>query len=110
MWSTKIANFVGTPGQVNSVFGPFLEATAKQKLHAIPQETPERFLDMLVGVFSADREHYIQESSWKSWNIQNPKPTRKLSPFLDWFAFYLLLDGCKMILILHSSKAIHNIG
>ena len=31
------------PGQVSNVFGPFLEATEKQKLHAIPQETPERF-------------------------------------------------------------------
>ena len=40
---TKIAIFMVAPGQVSNVFGPFLEATEKQKLHAIPQETPERF-------------------------------------------------------------------
>ena len=49
------------PGQVGSVFGPFLEATAKQKLRAIHQNTGEA-RDMLVWVLTAARGTFDLES------------------------------------------------
>ena len=56
MWLTKIAIFMVAPGQVSSVFGPFLEATAKRKLYTCnsPGNTGEVW-DMLVWVLTAAR-------------------------------------------------------
>ena len=54
MWLTKIAIFMVAPGQVSSVFGPFLKLRKAKVTCNSPGNTGEVW-DMLVWVLTAAR-------------------------------------------------------